>query len=629
MTTTKRYRPMDPVNTLGSRKKNSFLNDEESGMEEEEDRITLSSINSLKAKKNRNIADLSNTTIKLDLEVDESPLGPLLNNEKQNETQEQNIFSSMKEMPGDYEILRILFNDFSLTNEDCWIKLSMSRNDVHQHFMHIYVYKHSIQKLIEVKVDSYNHYSSGYFAVEPKMFYVDAFVHKLPNRAAYLSMPLCTDGLLRLELKPLDSFRRPRIDTYFGFQALHKVVVCETYERALELYQKFTQKNNLASMIANSSSKNDPLKPAIVDVDQKPLDQYRLRRAASVNTESRIRANTSSYFSNMTNSNRLLGFTTSSPEASRRKSGGGIDWALCEPAPVANPQLLFIYPDDLVDKTELGDSFGSVAITSAELPRLELGIFLNDRLIDFDLMHTHQAYALRPDVHVFCSLFFRELKTMGREGVRMWTPKDLFSKRFLVIPVNEYLHWYLVIICNAQRLLVEITKRTKKRELLTVGSSEEEGELEEMETIRPDDKCFILILDSLGSRARPNTIETLTKYLAAEALEKHNVQINPKLLMGISPKVPQQNNHTDCGLFLLEFFERFIGKPEEFEERALQRTGNFYFGLKTWFQPESASQRREALKAKVLEHQSRYQQSHPVQSEPMPESASSDLEIIE
>ena len=43
--------------------------------------------------------------------------------------------------------------------------------------------------------------------------------------------------------------------------------------------------------------------------------------------------------------------------------------------------------------------------------------------------------------------------------VRKWTARvDLFSKDFIVVPVNQSLHWSLVIICHlgeAERLLDE------------------------------------------------------------------------------------------------------------------------------------------------------------------------------
>ena len=40
--------------------------------------------------------------------------------------------------------------------------------------------------------------------------------------------------------------------------------------------------------------------------------------------------------------------------------------------------------------------------------------------------------------------------------MKTWTRKvNLFEKDFVVIPINENLHWYLAIICHPSKMLIE------------------------------------------------------------------------------------------------------------------------------------------------------------------------------
>ena len=136
-----------------------------------------------------------------------------------------------------------------------------------------------------------------------------------------------------------------------------------------------------------------------------------------------------------------------------------------------------------------------LAITVADYNRLYGDEFLNDTLIDFGLRYVvenqlgkkaepetpneppaHILDGLRPeDVHVFNPFFYKKLATkvkMNRptnsapdepypdwpayESVRKWTNKvDVFQKKFLVIPVNENLHWYMAVIYNPGVVLTD------------------------------------------------------------------------------------------------------------------------------------------------------------------------------
>ncbi|QRV86617.1 Ulp1 protease family, carboxy-terminal catalytic domain protein [Ceratobasidium sp. AG-Ba] len=100
---------------------------------------------------------------------------------------------------------------------------------------------------------------------------------------------------------------------------------------------------------------------------------------------------------------------------------------------------------------------GAVNINRAELLRLGEGEFLNDTLIELGLkLWVNNLREKNPElveqIHVFNSFFFKKLdsgrgKACDYNSVKKWTSKiDLFKKKFIIVPINEHLHWYLAII---------------------------------------------------------------------------------------------------------------------------------------------------------------------------------------
>ena len=101
----------------------------------------------------------------------------------------------------------------------------------------------------------------------------------------------------------------------------------------------------------------------------------------------------------------------------------------------------------------------------ADLERLDDDEFLNDNLIGFFLRYLEHYMERRiPEtakkIYFFNSYFYERLthgtkgkKSINHEGVQKWTRAiDIFSRDFVVVPVNESLHWYVAIICNLSNL---------------------------------------------------------------------------------------------------------------------------------------------------------------------------------
>lgn len=70
----------------------------------------------------------------------------------------------------------------------------------------------------------------------------------------------------------------------------------------------------------------------------------------------------------------------------------------------------------------------------------------------------------------------------------------------------------------------------------------------------------ILIFDSLAGASRSRVVATLRDYLTCEHKVKTGEEkiYDRDSIKGACPKVPQQNNFTDCGLYVLQYVEQFL-----------------------------------------------------------------------
>ncbi|KAG0055306.1 hypothetical protein BGZ83_009064 [Gryganskiella cystojenkinii] len=133
---------------------------------------------------------------------------------------------------------------------------------------------------------------------------------------------------------------------------------------------------------------------------------------------------------------------------------------------------LFTYPFNNTGITK------KITVMSEDLSRLDEDEFLNDTLIEFGLKYIHtNLEKSKPEVahqtYIFNSFFYQKLASKPPTGkhcsydlVKSWTNKvDLFSKKYIIIPIHENVHWYLAIITNPGLLLDrELEKATKSNQ---------------------------------------------------------------------------------------------------------------------------------------------------------------------
>ncbi|KAK6432321.1 hypothetical protein LTR95_011506 [Oleoguttula sp. CCFEE 5521] len=103
-----------------------------------------------------------------------------------------------------------------------------------------------------------------------------------------------------------------------------------------------------------------------------------------------------------------------------------------------------------------------VTVDFQDIERLDEGEFLNDNLVGYALRRIEETMApeRKNEVHFFNSFFFTSLmnkngkKGFNYDAVKKWTKnKNLFNLPYVVVPINENLHWYVAIICNLPTLL--------------------------------------------------------------------------------------------------------------------------------------------------------------------------------
>ena len=69
----------------------------------------------------------------------------------------------------------------------------------------------------------------------------------------------------------------------------------------------------------------------------------------------------------------------------------------------------------------------------------------------------------------------------------------------------------------------------------------------------------IIVFDSLLGPSRSRVVQVLKEYLMVEwSNKKGGTEYNKQLIKGTVPKVPQQTNYSDCGVFMLQYVESFF-----------------------------------------------------------------------
>ena len=217
----------------------------------------------------------------------------------------------------------------------------------------------------------------------------------------------------------------------------------------------------------------------------------------------------------------------------------------------AEPVKYLIYPSVSVA------GHNSVTVTSNDYLCLQTEQYLNDVIIDFYLKYLQVGKwpdnKMLERTYIFSIYFYSRLTMKSsssanipkseimHNNVKKWTKNvNIFEKDFIVIPINECDHWFVVIICFAKSPYVKAVN--------------DEGVI-----TRP----IMIVMDSLEDGLKNTVCSNLRTYLTLEwnAKMKTKKEFTVSNLPAFCPRIPQQSNLTDCGLYLLQFVESFYSKP--------------------------------------------------------------------
>ncbi|XP_053170965.1 LOW QUALITY PROTEIN: sentrin-specific protease 7-like, partial [Scomber japonicus] len=258
--------------------------------------------------------------------------------------------------------------------------------------------------------------------------------------------------------------------------------------------------------------------------------------------------------------------------------------------------------------------------------------------------------------HVFSSFFYKQLsrrraageddvasvpdRHMRHQRVKTWTRHvDIFTKDFLFIPVNQEAHWFLVVVCFAgleesqyekrasgpdqqtgsrdnvtsqtgSRNTVtsqtgsrnNVTSQTGSRNTVTsqTGSrnnvTSQQPQCSELGCLRETvlKRSCILVMDSLKLSYHDNVCRLLRDYLQVEWEVRRGT---PRLftadsMRSSSCRVPQQDNSSDCGLYLLQYAESFLKNPVVHFELPPRLDG--------WFPRQQVRRKREEIRRLIM-----------------------------
>jgi Ulp1 family protease len=118
-------------------------------------------------------------------------------------------------------------------------------------------------------------------------------------------------------------------------------------------------------------------------------------------------------------------------------------------------------------------------------------------------------------------------------------------------------------------------------------------------------------------------MDKVKNFLEAEAKWKLQKTIDRRKISAMHPRVPVQQNSTDCGCFLLEYVERFLQDPEKVTSQLSKRED-----FSSWFSADDAALRRLKLQNEIEALAADYKLHKLAEHPGDMRSASSDIEEI-
>lgn len=254
---------------------------------------------------------------------------------------------------------------------------------------------------------------------------------------------------------------------------------------------------------------------------------------------------------------------------------------------------IFEYPPDGVGPSDSAKSI--ITFTEHDERKIKAPAYLNDTNISFFMQYhldNHVEPEVKNKIYIFNSFFFAKINSLKSKqknnsekisykcASRWLSGVKIFDKDFLIMPVCEKKHWVLVIIAYPGRV--------PKNERFSIA----------------DDKLFepaVFVLNSWPGTA-PSVKKVLNQFLAyqwnVEKKSDRRFPIESAKNNGIRllfPKLPQQENSYNCGVYILNYLYCFLKSPRESYIRMFRKRD-----MSAWFLVNGIDIRKERARMREI-----------------------------
>ena len=201
----------------------------------------------------------------------------------------------------------------------------------------------------------------------------------------------------------------------------------------------------------------------------------------------------------------------------------------------------------------------SYTVTNQDFKCLFNKDWVNDSILDFFTKFyiessIEKSIIKREQVHLMSSFFYTKLisnPTDYYSNVKKWVNNtDLFSKKYVVIPINISYHWFSCIITNLDAIL-DFHQNKDKNEAINSDEISINNPL-----------INILTFDSLR-QTHSREIDPIKEFLISYAFDKYSIQLDKTQIKMKTCPVPQQPNMSDCGVHVILNIKKFFENPVE------------------------------------------------------------------
>lgn len=258
--------------------------------------------------------------------------------------------------------------------------------------------------------------------------------------------------------------------------------------------------------------------------------------------------------------------------------------------------------------------------------------WINDTLIDFFIAYDidraeHKLHLIQAnEVYAFNSFFFTKLMSKAEDqetpdyygNIRRWLAKlDLMSYERVILPINENLHWFCVIIENLPSLIQaakEYNEDPKKGKINEITGKK----------YKVAHVVDVFVLDSLR-QSHSNITGPLKILIDEYCKDKYGVLIAPELIRFQTARVPKQRNFNDCGVHVIYNVRKWLSEPNVCEKvwRKFGKSQRGYFSVS-----ERKNMRHATIDCLLELHKEQVPEHSPSAEEDKEDHSDDEIELI-